>query len=434
MNWREEYKRKLLSADEAAAKIKSHDKIVIGGGGSNEPSAVLDALAMRKDKLEGVMFYQMLGLLPHKIYQPEMEGRFIYNSMYLSGPARKVVQEGRGTYTPVHFSHIPVFWEREIPVDWDITGVSPPNDQGYFSYSLVGCCYNLPAARNAKNVMVCVNEKLPFIYGDTMMHISEVDCIVEDTHSLVALPETKPTEVETKIGANIAELIENESTIQLGIGGIPDAAAAFLTDKRDLGVHTEMIATSMMKLFKQGVITNRKKTSNKYKMTGSFSFGTMELYEFMKENPLVELYPITATNTIPSIAKNRKMVSVNGALEVDLIGQVCAESLGSLFYSGTGGIYDFARGVLETEDGKGKGFIALESTAKNDTISKIVSTLTPGAVVSVPRMDVDHIVTEYGVAKLRGKSARERAKAMIDIAHPNFRDQLTHEAKKLKVI
>jgi acyl-CoA hydrolase len=154
----------------------------------------------------------------------------------------------------------------------------------------------------------------------------------------------------------------------------------------------------------------------------------------MKEYPLVELYPITATNTIPSIAKNRKMVSVNGALEVDLTGQVCAESLGSLFYSGTGGIYDFARGVLETEDGKGKGIIALESTAKNDTISKVVSTLTPGAVVSVPRMDVDHIVTEYGVAKLRGKSARERAKAMIDIAHPNFRDQLTHEAKKLKVI
>ncbi len=417
MNWREEYKRKLLSADEAAEKIKSHDKIVIGGGGSNEPSAVLDALAMRKDKLEGVMFYQMLGLLPHKIYQPEMEGRFIYNSMYLSGPARKVVQEGRGTYTPVHFSHIPIFWEREIPVDWDITGVSPPNDQGYFSYSLVGCCYNLPAARNAKNVMVCVNEKLPFIYGDTMMHISEVDCIVEDTHSLLALPETKPTEVETKIGAHIAELIENESTIQLGIGGIPDAAAAFLTDKRE----GEVLQWGLEEL-------------NLLPESEMIAMGLTSYSEFMKENPLVELYPITATNTIPSIAKNRKMVSVNGALEVDLTGQVCAESLGSLFYSGTGGIYDFARGVLETEDGKGKGIIALESTAKNDTISKVVSTLTPGAVVSVPRMDVDHIVTEYGVAKLRGKSARERAKAMIDIAHPNFRDQLTHEAKKLKVI
>jgi 4-hydroxybutyrate CoA-transferase len=366
MNWQEEYKRKLISSEEAAAKIKSFDRLVIGAAGVNEPSSVLEALAARKDELEGVTVYQMLGLLSHKIYRSEMKDSFVYNSMYLTGPAHKVVQEGRGTYTPASFSQIPVLWEREIQVDWAITGVSRPDKNGYFSYSLFGCCYSLPAARNAKRVMVCVKDKLPFIYGDTMMHVSEVDCIVEDTHPLFMFPDAKPTEEEARIGAFIAEHIENESTIQLGIGGVPDAAASLLTEKKDLGVHTEMFTPRMVSLHRDGVITNRKKTFHRNKMIGALAVGSPEICDFLRENPYAEMYPISYTNSLPNIARNRKMVSVNAALEVDLTGQVCSESLGTLFYTGSGGGHDHARGILETEDGKGKGFIALESTARGE--------------------------------------------------------------------
>jgi len=432
-NWKEEYGRKLVSADELAAKIKPGDKLCIGGG-NNEPRAFLDALAARKENLEGVVLYQMLNVFPHKIFNPGMETHIRYNSMYLTGPAKKVVQEGRGIYTPVHFSQIPLFLTEYISVDWDVTGVSLPNEYGYFSYSLDGCPYNLPTARKTRNVVVSVNKNLPFVYGDTMMHVSDVDCIVEDSYPMIAMPDNVPNEVEKGIGANIAELIEDESTIQLGFGGIPDAVASFLTGKKDLGVHTEMISTNMVRLYNMGVITNRKKAFNINKMVGSFAWGSLELYEFLRENPHAELYPITYTNVLPNIAKNNKMVSVNSALEVDLTGQVCAESIGTLFFSGTGGIYDFARGALEAEDGKGKGIIALESTAKNGTISRIVATLQPGAVVSVPRMDVDHIVTEYGVARLRGKSARERANELINIAHPDFRDELRSSARNINLI
>jgi len=432
-NWKEEYRRKLVSADELAAKIRSKDKLSLGGG-NNEPRAFLEALAARKDNLEGVILYQMLNVFPHKIFSPGMEDHVMYNSMYLTGPAKKVVQEGRGVYTPVHFSQIPLFLNKYISVEWDATGVSPPNEYGYFSYSLDGCPYNLPTARTTRNVVVSVNKNLPFVYGDTMMHVSDVDYIIEDTYPMIAMPDNEPTEVEKGIGANIAELIEDESTIQLGFGGIPDAVASFLTEKKDLGVHTEMISTNMVRLYKKGVITNRKKTFNINKMVGSFAWGSMELYEFLRENPNAELYPITYTNVLPNIVKNNKMVSVNSALEVDLTGQVCAESIGTLFFSGTGGIYDFARGALEAEDGKGKGIIALESTAKKDTISRIVVTLQSGAVVSVPRTDVDHVVTEYGVARLRGKSARERANELINIAHPSFRDELRSNAKKINLL
>lgn len=433
MDWKDEYKRKLISAEEAAAKIKSNDVLVICGL-SQEPRAILAALAERSQSLTNVMIYQMLNAFPHKIFEPGMEEHFVYNSMYLHGAARKAVQEGRGTYTPVHFSRIPALLEKDIQVDWTITGVSPPNKYGYFSFSTSGCSYTLPAARCAKNVIVCVNKHLPFVCGDTMMHISDVTYITDEDYAPPEVHYVPPSDNESKIGAYIAELIDDESTIQLGFGGIPNAVASSLGNKKDLGVHTELICTTMMHLFKKGIITNRKKTFHRNAMVGAFVMGDSELYDFVKDNHNVELYPITYTNTIPNIAKNKKMISINAALEVDLTGQVCAESLGTLFFSGTGGIYDFARGVLETEDGKGKGIIAFESTAKNETISKIVFTLQPGAVVSVPRMDVDHIVTEYGVAKLRGKSARQRANALINIAHPNFRDELRSQALKAKLL
>jgi 4-hydroxybutyrate CoA-transferase len=433
MNWRDEYKKKLVSAQEGAEKIKTNDVLVIGGLGQ-EPRAVLQALAERRKTLSNITIYQMLNFFPHSIFNAGMEEVFTYNSMYLNGPARKVVQEGRGTYTPVHFSHIPHLLGNEIPVDWCITGVTSPNEHGYFSFSVGGCPYNLQAARRAKNVMMCVNKNLPFVCGDTMMHVSEVTSIVEEDYPIPLLPNIPPSDAEKKIGEYISRLIEDGSTIQLGFGGVPNAVAEFLSDKRDLGVHTEMICPSMIKLFKEGVITNRNKSFHRNVMIGSFALGDQELYDFVRENNNVEFYPITYTNVISNIAKNNKMVSINGAIEVDLTGQVCAESIGPLFYSGTGGIYDFARGVLETEDGKGIGIIAFESTTKNDAISKIVSTLRQGAVVSVPRMDVDHIVTEYGVAKLRGKSARDRANALINIAHPNFRDKLRQEANKIKLL
>ncbi|MFN2302986.1 MAG: acetyl-CoA hydrolase/transferase family protein, partial [Anaerolineales bacterium] len=277
-----------------------------------------------------------------------------------------------------------------------------------------------------------INENLPWTFGDTLVHISEIDYVVENHVPVVELPSAPPSEIEQKIGGYIAELIDDGSTIQLGIGGIPNAITAFILERKDLGIHTEMVIDGMVDLVEAGVVTNRKKTLHPGKIIGAFALGTNKLYRFLHRNKDVEIYRGHYTNDPYVIAKNFKMISVNTAIQVDILGQVCSQSIGTRQFSGTGGQLDTHRGAQMSEGGR--GIIALRSTAKNGSISTIVPTLAPGAGVTVPSQDVDTIITEYGIAELRGRCVKDRMEALIRIAHPNFRDWIRDEAHRLGIV
>lgn len=428
-NAEEVYRQKLMTAEEAAKLIKSGDQLwfPVGGG---EPIDVPVEMVKRASELEGVVVNQILALKP-TLGKPELAPHIRYNAWFASGPNRQAINEGLADFTANYFHEIPRLLREYWPVDVVMASVSPMDKHGYFSLSL-GVDYIYEAIRKAKKIIIEANPSCPRTHGKGFIHISQVTAVVESNSPVTELNIPPISEIEEAIGNYVADLIEDGATIQVGFGGIPNAVTAALKDKRHIGIHSEMITDGMVDLVKWGVVDNSKKTLHPGKIIGTFALGTRNLYNFLDDNPAVEMYPVSYTNDPYVIGQNDKMVAINAAVEVDLIGQCCSESMGHYQWSGTGGQADFFRGVNISKGGK--GFVTLASTAKKGTISRIVPRLNPGAVVTTSKNTVDHVVTEYGVAKLRGKTARERALALINIAHPDFRGDLRNEAKRLNLI
>ncbi|NPV90843.1 MAG: acetyl-CoA hydrolase/transferase family protein [Firmicutes bacterium] len=425
--FREMYKSKLTTPEEAVKVVQSNWKIGVPLG-LNDPPALAAALCKRYQELENVRIIQSFGPVPRDyMFKPELKGHFFYHSGFHGVGGRMGQKVGIADFEPHHISTVGSSTLRHHHLNIYWTTVSSMDDHGYMTTGC-GCVYDREYMEAADIVIVEVNEKLPRLVGDAIIHIREVDYVVENTAPLLQVPPIEPDEKEKNMGQFIAEMVEDESTIQLGIGGIPNAVGMALFDKRDLGVHTEMFTDSMVDLYDAGVITNLKKTYMKGRMTACFAAGTQKLYDFLDNNHACYFLQGKVSNDEFTIGLNRKMVSINTALAVDMGGQVCAESIGPNQFSGIGGGHDFPRGARRSPGGK--SIIALYSTAKDDTISTITPILPPGSYVTVPRVDVQYIVTEYGVAELEGKTRSERARALIEIAHPSFRRELEQQAYK----
>ncbi|MCC9293582.1 4-hydroxybutyrate CoA-transferase [Clostridium sp. WLY-B-L2] len=418
------YKSKLVSADEAVSKIKSGDNVVFGTGCA-EPLVLLDALVKNKEKYKNLNLYSMLPRSEGKYAQEGTEEYIHYNSLFVSKGVRNAVNSGRADYVPCFFHEMPrLFKEGYIPLDVSLIQVSKPDNHGFCSFGISND-FIKPATECAKIVIAEVNENMPRVLGDCFIHISDIECIVENTHPVVEMAPSKIGDVEKKIGKYCASLIEDGSTLQLGIGAIPDAVLSFLKDKKDLGIHSEMISDGIVDLVESGVITNKKKTLHPGKLVVTFLMGTKKLYDFVNDNAMVESDSVDYVNEPMVIMKNYKMVCINSCVEMDLMGQITAESVGLKQISGVGGQIDFMRGASMAKDGK--SIIAIPSTAKKGTVSRIVPFLSKGSAITTSRNDVHYVVTEYGIAQLRGKSLKERARELIKIAHPKFRDELISE-------
>lgn len=430
MKFQEMYRQKLITAEEAVQKISSNDEIIVSDVAS-EPSALLEKLHIISDRVENVSVVMILPLGEYDFFtKPEMKGRFLLNSMFHGASCRKAHPLGTVSYNPTHL-HNCLTKRMTVKKPNVFFGSAAPMDKnGYFCLSL-GLTYEKEALECADLVVLEVNEYLPRTNGDTLVHIRDVDFLVENTKPIPSLPPIEPSEKDKVIGQYIAELVEDGSTIQLGIGGISNAAALFLTGKRNLGVHTEMLSDSVVDLVESGAVTGRCKTLWKDKIIATFVFGSKKIYDFVHNNPVVELHRGSVVNDPYIIGKNNKMVSINTTLEIDLGGQCCSESIGLRQYSGTGGGADTAIGAQRSAGGK--SIVALYATAKNDTISSITPMLSSGAGVTLSRNDVDYVVTEYGVARLRGCNVRERVNQLVRIASPKFRDMLREEAKQLNM-
>ena len=430
-DWRERYKSKMRTAESAISTIRRGDKVFIGSGAA-EPQILVKALIESAGRLADtrIMHIMTLGVAPYT--EEKFTDQFRHNAFFIGANTRQAVSEGRADYTPVFLSEIPqLFTSGQVPIDVAIIQVSVPDRYGYCSYG-VSTDVVKSAAESATKVIAEINEQTPRALGDCFINIEDVDYIVPVDVPLLESHWEPANEVAKRIGRNVANLIEDGSTLQMGIGAIPDSVLDYLTEKKDLGIHTEMFSDGFMDLAAKGVINNDKKTLHAGKTIASFCLGSKELYDFVDNNPFIEFHPTEYTNDPFIIAKNDKMVSINSAIEVDLSGQVCADSLGPMFYSGIGGQVDFVRGAARSKGGK--AIIALPSTAKDDKISRIVATLKPGAGVVTSRGDVNYVVTEWGVAYLHGKNIRERAMALINISHPKFRQKLLAQAKKLNYV
>ena len=428
------YNQKLTTAEEAVKHIKSGDHIVVQPGCAC-PNELVRAMVKRKDELENVTLYHILivGDLPY--LHPGMEKHFKHKAFFIGSNARKAINEGRSEFIPIFLSEVPLLFKLgRINTDVALINVSPPDEHGFCSYGVDVGTIKTPAEKS-KIIIAQVNRHQPRTLGDCFIHINKITHIVEYDEELNELPQvdpnTSPEELAVfdKIGRNVADLIEDGATLQMGIGAIPDSVMKYLFDKKDLGIHTEMFSDGMIDLVDAGVINGEKKTLHPGKIIAGFVLGTRRVFDFIDNNPIIEFHPQEYVNDPTIIAKNNKMVAINSALEVDLTGQVCADSIGTKFYSGIGGQVDFIRGASKSEGGK--PIIALPSTTKNETISRIAPTLKPGAGVVTSRGDVDYIVTEYGAVNLWGKTIQERAKALISIAHPKFRDELTKYAQEI---
>lgn len=424
MDWQTVYKSKQISAAQAVEKIKSDDRVVIGHAVA-EPTEVIQAMLKNKEQYRNVEIVHMVAMGKSKYTKPEMVPYFRHNALFVGGSTRKAVNEGRGDYTPCFFSEIPrLFRQGYMPVDVALIQLSLPDEHGYCSFGL-SVDYTKPAAEAAKIVIAEVNDQMPRTMGGAFIHVSEVDYFVNTSRPIIELQPPEIGDVERAIGENCAALIEDGSTLQLGIGAIPDAALMFLKDKKDLGIHSEMFSDGVVDLVGAGVITNKRKSIHKGKMIATFLMGTKKLYDFVDNNPSVELYPVDYVNNPAVIMKNHKMVSINSCIQVDLMGQVASESIGLRQFSGVGGQVDYVRGASMAEDGK--SIIAMPSTASGGKISRITALLDEGSAVTTSRNDVHYIVTEYGIAELRGKTLRERGRALINIAHPDYREVLAEE-------
>lgn len=394
-----------------------------------EPRTLIEAMVARED-LREVVVSHMAALGSAEYAQEGMEEHFRHNAFFAGAATRKAIHDGRADYTACFFHELPRAYRDHIPPDVALIHVSPPNKWGFCSLG-ISVDYTKHVAEVAKTVIAQVNEKMPKTYGDSFIHVNDIDVFVESTRDLIEIPVPTIGEVEKAIGENIATLIENGSTLQLGIGAIPDAMLSFLYDKKDLGIHTEMFSDGVIELVENGVINGRAKTLHPGKIVCSFIMGTNRLYEFVDDNPLVEFYTVDYTNDPYIIGQHDKLISINSAIQVDLLGQVCADTIGYKQFSAVGGQVDFVRGASRSRGGK--AIIAMPSTAGGGKYSRIVNLLDEGAAVTTSRYDVQFVVTEYGVADLRVKTNRQRAMELIRVAHPDYRSELKAAAQRRKI-
>jgi acyl-CoA hydrolase len=429
MSWEIEYKKKLRTPEEALRCVRSGMRVYIQPGCA-EPETLVEALMERGPYVQDVEIVHMMTMGAAPYVAPEMAGHFRHNAVFIGANVRQAINEGRADYTPVYLGEIEELFESgAMPLDVALIEVSPPDSHGFCSFG-VGVDTTLTAARLARYVVAQVNDQMPRTYGDSFIHVTDIDAIVESSRPLCAMKKPEPTELHIAIARNVAGLIEDGCCVQTGIGGIPDAVLPFLMDRKDLGVHSELVSDGAIPLVESGVINGARKNFKPRKIILGFVLGTKRMFDFVDNNPIFEFHPTAYTNDPALIARNDNMVAINSALQVDLTGQVCSDSIGTYFYSGIGGQVDFLRGASRSKGGK--PIIALPSTAKNGTVSRIAPMLTPGAGVVTSRGLIRYVVTEFGVAYLHGKSIRERAKALIEIAHPKFRDELYEYCEQTK--
>ena len=427
------YAQKLMTADAVAEQVQSNWLFGMDTGPSQTP-AIMAAVAnkIRNSDITGVKVQTLLDVYPFEFYADDsLKGKMTGYSWFSSGGARKAVNAGYADILPAYYRDIPRHIRVEYEYDAFCVSVSPMDSHGYFSLANNGS-YAEAMMDKAKRIFVEVNDQQPRCLCGTQIHVSQVDAIVEFNHELPVLPPVVIDETSRTIGNLIAEQIPDGACIQLGIGAIPDATGMALKAKHDLGIHTEMFTDSMVELIECGAVNNSKKQIHRGKSVTTFAYGSKRIYDYIDDNPAIEILPVDYVNDPAVICKNDNMISINAALEVDFFGQVCAESVGTKHMSGSGGQIDYVRGACQSKGGK--SFIAFTSTAKGGTISKIKPILTPGAICTTSKNDVDYIVTEYGIAHLRGRSLGERTKQLIAIAHPDFRDELTFEAKKRGIL
>lgn len=433
MDWANVYRSKVVDIDKVLSIVRSNQTIVVGMTPA-EPKLFLANLHRIADRVNNVTVFTCLNTESYPFYlDKSFSGIFENASWYFGQSNRDAIKAGLGTvsYVPNNLHQAGTNLLDSRPIDIFVGIASPMDKNGFLTLS-ASVVYEKDVVEQARVIVLEVNPNAPRTHGDTHIHIKDVHYMIETNYELPQVELIEPTKTEALIAQHISNLIEDGSTIQLGIGGIPNAVAKFLTNKKDLGVHTEMFTESMMDLFEAGVITNKKKTIWKDKFICAFAFGTKRMYQFIDDNPSIFFLRGRYVNDPYIVCQNDKMVSINTALMVDLTGNVCSEALGTQHYSGTGGQLDTHRGAVKSKGGK--GIIALRSTAKNGTVSTIVPILPAGSPITVPRQDVDYIVTEWGVAWLRGKTVKERAKALIEIAHPDFRESLKNEAIKLQIL
>ena len=427
-NWREYYREKIMTPAQALKCVRSGDRVLLGHA-CGEPPALVDALVDRAEELRDVEVVHMVAMGQGKYAQPGMEKSFRHNGFFIGARTRQALQDKRADYTPVFFSEIPRLFRdpKLLPIDVFLLQVTPPNEEGYCSFG-ISCDYNQPAAKAAKIVIAEMNPQMPWTYGGKI-HLDELTYICEVDEPVITLQPPKIGDLEKEIGKHVASLVPDGATLQLGIGAIPDAVLTFLTHSKDLGIHSEMFSDGVMALTEMGVVNNSKKTINTGKFTAAFLMGTRKFYDWVNGRKDVEILEIEYVNDPFIIGQYENLISINSALQVDMMGQVNAEAIGQWQFSGIGGQVDFVRGASRSKGGK--SIIALPSTAAKGTVSRICVELDRGAPVSTSRNDVHYVVTEYGIAELRGRSLRQRAEALIKIAHPDFREELTKGAIEL---
>ena len=431
MSFQTLYQSKRVTPEDALDQLRNGDFIIVPTG-VGEPPTLLTALSEQRRRFRDIKVAQILAVRKFGYFDPETADHVRHMAFFFGAASRAGGQNGSVDFIPCSFSDIPVMIQRgQIPADVVFSMASPMDEKGFFSLSL-GADYTMAAVAKARAIVLEVNPNVPFAYGNCHVHISQVSALVESSEPVmeVGLPKIGP--VQQAIGKYVADMIDDGATLQIGYGGIPDAVVMQLAGKHDLGIHTEMIGDGILTLVESGAITNRKKTYLPGKMVATFALGSKKLYQFMARNPALEMHPADFTNDPYLAAQNDKLVAINATLQIDLLGQCGSESLGPLPYSGTGGQVDFVRAANRSRDGK--AFIVLPSTAKDDTLTRIVPTLTPGTHVTTGKNDINYVVTEFGVAQLRGKSAKQRAQEMIAIAHPDFRAELTEGARRLNLL
>lgn len=425
------YQKKRGTADDAIGLLKNGDFVIVPTG-VGEPPTLLSALSEQRHRFSDVKVAQILAVRQYGYFDPETVHHVRHVAFFFGAASRAGGQQGWLDFIPSYFSEMPSLIERgQITADVVFSMASTMDRHGYFSLSL-GADYTMAAVAKARAVVLEVNPNVPFAYGNCHVHISQVSALIESSEPVleVGLPKIGP--VQQAIGKYVADMIEDGSTLQIGYGGIPDAVVMQLTNKHDLGIHTEMIGDGILTLIESGAVTNRKKTYLPGKMVATFALGSKKLYQFMERNPALEMHPVDFTNDPYLAAQNDKLVAINATLQIDLLGQCGSESLGHLPYSGTGGQVDFVRAANRSRGGQ--AFIVLPSTAKDDSITRIVPTLTPGTHLTTGKNDINYVVTEFGVAQLRGKSAKQRAQELIAIAHPAFRSELTEAARRMHLL